>query len=186
MCKNILVKYKKRKGFTLLELLIAFSLMAIISGVIFTFFQINNKKINETEIKSALQFESRMVMDALTDNIMEAKSINQLEFIAPSTEKLISRVKLNLIKGNDKDTNPNPETVEFILKDTELIIKKSGTEKVVSNKVKYIKITNIDITKNVDELNKTTNTLSVEIMLEDKEILYKLQNEITLRNFGIQ
>lgn len=178
---------KRKKGLTLIELLLALSLMIVILGVVFTFFRVNSRSINESQIKSDLQAEGKIVMDILTANIMEAKAIDKLEFISP-TDKTINSLGLKLIKLSDTDV----DRVEFTLDKNEFKINKGNLSKGIASKVKYIKLTNIDASKDLDDINKTTNILKIEIMLEEtkktydvkeKDRQYVLKNEIVLRNF---
>lgn len=181
---DLLNGVKRKKGLTILELIVAVSLTIVILGVTLTFFIVSNKSIKEASIKSDLQREGKVAMELLTANIMEAKAIDKLEFIEKNDHR-IKTLGLKLIKLSDKDV----DRVEFSVNDNELKFKKGTINLALSTKLKGIKLNNIDSTNDyskpsvLENLNKKTNIINLEIIVEDKGVQYKLTNDIVLRNF---
>lgn len=180
---GLLKNVKSKKGLTLIELIVALALSIVILGVILTFFIVGNKSMKEASIKSDLQREGKVAMELLTSNIMEAKAIDKLEFEDDNSS--IKTLGLKLIKLSKEDI----DRVEFNVNKNELKIKKGTLNQKLSSKIKSIKLNNIDSTEDysnksaLENLNKDTNVLKLEIIVEDKGMQYKLSNDIVLRNF---
>ena len=72
-------KLKKKKGLTLLELVIVLGLMGIVTSVVFSFVNITQKKSKELDIRQELQFEGTMITESMMGNVLEMKSISELK-----------------------------------------------------------------------------------------------------------
>lgn len=57
--------HSKKKGFTLVELIISLSLFLVVMGVIFTFFFVGKKITNNTEIKSDMQRDAASAQNSI-------------------------------------------------------------------------------------------------------------------------
>ena len=66
-------KLKKKKGLTLLELVIVLGLMGIVTSVVFSFVNITQKKSKELDIRQELQFEGTMITESMMGNVLEMK-----------------------------------------------------------------------------------------------------------------
>ncbi|MTK13776.1 MAG: prepilin-type N-terminal cleavage/methylation domain-containing protein, partial [Clostridiaceae bacterium] len=96
---------KKKKGFTLVEILITITILFIVIGIVFPLFNANLKTLSETENRSDLQREGQQAMKYFTDKAMEAQkivglkdssnnvkldssstSIGEIEFTAPDSD----------------------------------------------------------------------------------------------------
>lgn len=180
---GLLKKVKTKNGLTLVELIVALALTIVVLGVILTFFIVSNKNMKEASIKSDLQREGKVAMELLTRNIMEAKSIDKLEFV--EHDSTIKTLGLRLIKLSEEDV----DRVEFSVSDNELNFKKGNINQRLSTKIKSIKLNDIDSSEDysnnsaLEKLNNDTNVLNLEIIVEDKGMKYKLSNNIVLRNF---
>ncbi|WP_051993109.1 PilW family protein [Clostridium sartagoforme] len=71
----------KRKGFTLLELIITLSLTVIVLGVIYTFFLSNSKTLSRIEINSDLQLEAEGIQQELLLYGTQAEGISEINNI---------------------------------------------------------------------------------------------------------
>lgn len=78
----------KRKGFTVLELIITISITVIVLGVIYTFFLSNSKTLAKTEINSDLQLEAEGIQQELLLYGTEAKAIGEINGIRLIKEDL--------------------------------------------------------------------------------------------------
>ena len=75
MKKNL----KKKKGLTLLELVIVLGLMGIVTTLIFSFVNITQRKSKELDIRQELQFEGTMITESMMGNVLEMKSISAVD-----------------------------------------------------------------------------------------------------------
>lgn len=69
---------KKKKAFTLLELIITLSITVVVLGTIYTFFLTNSKTIISTEISSDLQIESQNIQNEILKYGTESNKITSL------------------------------------------------------------------------------------------------------------
>lgn len=65
----------KRKGFTLVELIIVMVLTIVILGMVFQMFNTNNRIMSDIDIKSTLQSEGQSIQEKLSKIGMQAISI---------------------------------------------------------------------------------------------------------------
>ncbi len=63
---------RKKKGVTLIELVIALGLLAIVTSFIFSFFFSNERKLEEINTRSDLQYEAKVILDSISKHAMAA------------------------------------------------------------------------------------------------------------------
>ena len=68
-------KFNKKRGLTLIEIIIAMAIMAIIGGVVTTMTISNNKILSKVDMKSELQMEGQIIQTQLTNVALESKGI---------------------------------------------------------------------------------------------------------------
>ena len=73
------INYKKKEGFTLLEVVIVLAIIAIVSVLLYPFFTGNYKSLNSTTNKSELQHEAQMINSLLSQSLMEVKEITSIK-----------------------------------------------------------------------------------------------------------
>ena len=83
---NINNKYKK-KGFTLIEVVVVLAITVMIAGVIYTFYNSNNRTLTAAEAKSILQTEANQIQKELINIGTQATSVN-IEGSADDVEKI--------------------------------------------------------------------------------------------------
>lgn len=162
---------KTKKGFTLLELIIALGIFTIVMAVVFPFFLSNYKTINNTSIKSELQSEAENIMSYISKSFMEGSSIENINCIE---NDYVDYVKIKLDNNN----------YYFFRVDKNKLIygwNEAGTEKerVIGENVSKLQITPFPQEKNN---LASVRGADIEILLENKDISYKLQDHIFLRN----
>lgn len=81
----------RKKGYTLLELLISLGIMTFIVTLIMTFFITNIKNLAKINIDSELQFHSQYILNFVSNKIMESRNV-----------VLIKSDTKNLINGNSE------------------------------------------------------------------------------------
>ncbi|GAB6169136.1 hypothetical protein JCM1393_15960 [Clostridium carnis] len=141
---------KKKKGFTLIELIIALSLTVVIMGVAYTFFFSNNRTLNNTEANSTLQMDGAKIQDELISIGTQTKEIISID------NNDSSKVNYNYdITGNNHNKLDISEIklrfyddtiYTFEYRNNELKLKdKNNNIKILSTNVKEFKIRPLDI-----------------------------------------
>ncbi|MBU3160436.1 type II secretion system GspH family protein [Clostridium frigoris] len=75
-----MVKLKtKKKGFTIIELLLALSLSGIVLTIFFSFFMTHQEALNKTQKKSELQMDTQLLTEYFSKSAMEASKISQID-----------------------------------------------------------------------------------------------------------
>ncbi|MGL4741561.1 MAG: prepilin-type N-terminal cleavage/methylation domain-containing protein [Sarcina sp.] len=69
---------KKKKGLTLLELVIVLGLMGIVTAIIFGFVNTTQRKSKELEIRQELQHDGTMITESMMKNVLQTKNIDSL------------------------------------------------------------------------------------------------------------
>lgn len=200
---------KSKKAITLVELVIALSLMSIVTMLVFNFVSISQRQSKSLEIKQELQHDGNMISESMMKNILHCKSIEKVEGVNPSStnDNSIKSITINLNGEGYFLSQPSitdVEQVEYRLVGNELRLiawqrVNSGdtnlTEReiqtIVEN-VKEIKIVNKDIlsqlvskplnSTEVKEEIKKQKGINLEILLEKEGIVHKHTFELNLRN----
>lgn len=166
---------KKKKAFTLLELIITLSITLIVLGTIYTFFLSNTKTMKTAEINTDLQAESQKIESELLKYGTEAKgivSINGSEIKDNNmiyTDALDENGKIDVtevvfnVEGNKFKYSFNRSTGV-------LIIKKNSEEEVeLSKNIKEMKIRPLDYRMKPDGKFCGTNGVEVSFVLNVKK-----------------
>ena len=161
--KNI--KNKKRDGVTLIELVITLGIMSIVTGLIFLFYFTNQKKINEIEIKSDLQYEAKTVLDNISKVAME------------STGAMWNDSTMELCFNGVDD-----EDIVFKLNKYEhkISFKKGETDILLSNHFKSIEIDGQMDETGYEKIIK--DKVKLKLILENKGITYEVEENYVFRN----
>ncbi|WP_312833148.1 PilW family protein [Sedimentibacter saalensis] len=67
---------KNKNGFTLIEMLVALGLSALVTSLVITFFVTNIKTYKELNDEAELQFQVQYILNFMSDKIMESDSIS--------------------------------------------------------------------------------------------------------------
>ncbi|WP_297438243.1 type II secretion system protein [uncultured Clostridium sp.] len=121
---------KKKKGLTLLELVIVLGLMGIVTSLIFSFVNTTQKKSKELEIRQELQHDGTMITESMMKNVLAAKNIEEVDIkTEPPTitgEVIKNSAKSISFKLNGKGklgSNPSItdiDTIKYQIDDKEL------------------------------------------------------------------
>lgn len=112
---------KKRRGFTLLELIITLSLMVVILGVIYTFFLASNKTLISTELGVDIQVEAQNIQDEILKYGTESKGIIRINNTTLSESNKYKYTEV--IDGEDLSTSNgklNMKEIVFNIDDKEI------------------------------------------------------------------
>lgn len=163
---------KKKKGVTLIELVIALGLLSIISTLIFSFFFINKKKLDEVSIKADLQYEAKVAMDTISKYAMDATSVKVDNETSPGkiTFSLIDESGAKIEDGAVFNINKPEITLEVKAKGGSVIL-----SKIICSNLNTIKVS----------VNESKN-IYVNLMLEKKDISYSVEESFLLRNIHLK
>ncbi|MBU3127721.1 MULTISPECIES: type II secretion system protein [Clostridium] len=156
--------YNKKKGITLIELVISIAILSIALTVIYSFFSTDYKAINKAQVELELQSEAEKAIEKISDiaiqsSKMEKNKTNNIKFIKENIE------------------------YEFIL---------SGENNAKKNKKLYLQVDNtdkIEIAKYIEDIiyNKTEQRdkiigVEIEIKLEKNDIKKNIKTKVYFRN----
>ena len=187
----------KRRGLSLIELVVALSLIAIILMIVSPFFISNYVTLDKTSNQIDFQREAKAIMNYFTDSAMEASNIESLTNVKNevlSKNNYTESLQKNSLKSEDgylkltfnNSENKNEHTT-FILKDRFLYMKKKNSEEFkIGDLVSSIELTSL--TEGVSQgevINnfKNANASKIEIVFDNKNNTpYKVSNILTFRN----
>ncbi|OPJ61513.1 PilW family protein [Clostridium oryzae] len=178
------MKYNKTlKGITLIELVIALALSAIISAIMFSFYMPHQKALAETEKRSQLQMDAQNLMQYFSKSALEASKITTLNGISGEAE-------LNSYTGNHTVSNiifsvndingTSQYTYKYVLDGRSLKYTDSKvTDKVIANDINSIDIKPL----NGQTVGKCSGiSIIVELISDDNRITYKVMDNLYFRN----
>ncbi|EGT0696387.1 PilW family protein [Clostridium perfringens] len=187
----------KRRGLSLIELVVALSLIAIILMIVGPFFISNYVTLDKTSNQIDFQREAKAIMNYFTDSAMEASNIESLTNVRNevlSNNNYTESLKKNSLKSNEgylkltfnNSENKNEHTT-FILKDRSLYMKNDSEEFKIGDLVSSIELTSLteESTQDKEEINnfKNANAIKIEITFDTKKNTpYKVSNILTFRN----
>ncbi|MGU8476818.1 PilW family protein [Clostridium perfringens] len=186
----------KRRGLSLIELVVALSLIAIILMIVAPFFISNYVTLDKTSNQIDFQREAKAIMNYFTDSAMEASNIESLTNVKNevlSNNNYTESLKKNSLKSKDgylkltfnNSENKNEHTT-FILKDKSLYMKRDSEEFKIGDLVSSIELTSL--TEGVSQREvinnfKNASAIKIEITFDTrKNTPYKVSNILTFRN----
>lgn len=183
---NINNKYKK-KGFTLIEVVVVLAITVMIAGVIYTFYNSNNRTLTAAEAKSILQTEANQIQKELINIGTQATSVN-IEGSADDVEK----IKFTAHNYTDESkietyvfdsSNANSELSKSgQLHDMYIYKDGSSTGQAKSKHVKSVKIEALDSSANINDSSNVQITVNLYIKKGLNEYEYPITTIVKLRN----
>ncbi|MDK0774097.1 prepilin-type N-terminal cleavage/methylation domain-containing protein [Clostridium perfringens] len=188
----------KRRGLSLIELVVALSLIAIILMIVGPFFISNYVTLDKTSNQIDFQREAKAIMNYFTDSAMEASNIESLTNVknevlsnnnyTESLKKDSLKSKEGYLKLTFNNSKNKNEHTTFILKDKSLYMKKNDSEEFkIGDLVSSIELTSLteESTQDKEEINnfKNANAIKIEITFDTKKNTpYKVSNILSFRN----
>lgn len=170
-----MMKLTKKRGLTLIEVIIAMAIMAIIGGVVTTMTVSNNKILSQVDMKSELQMEGQLIQTQLMKVALQSKGVIDVEFKGVSDE-------IESITIQD-----DQYIYKFILTDSTLTYQKLSGEEVKEDRVLSDKISSIQVIPSTKEELKSSEYMEFNINLSMKRgaqtVDYQVDNYIVFRNF---
>lgn len=186
----------KRRGLSLIELVVALSLISIILMIVGPFFISNYVTLDKTSNQIDFQREAKAIMNYFTDSAMEASNIESLTNVKNevlSNNNYTESLKKNSLKSNEgylkltfnNSENKNEHTT-FILKDRSLYMKRDSEEFKIGDLVSSIELTSLTEEGSQGKVInnfKNANAIKIEITFDTKNNApYKVSNILTFRN----
>ena len=189
---------RKKQGMTLVEVVITLAVASIAFYVMYLFFSSSNRSINETDLKSKIQYETQVIQEKIATIGVESAGITELVEISPGaatkeinkiTFKSASKENSGVVEYKENSFSLNPDGV---LKITERDVKIAsgvttyGTEKIkeLSKDVEYVRVKLINAT----DFTKA-KSIQLEIKVKGKKGLSEKKlvtsTIITFRNYGL-
>lgn len=172
---------KKKKGFTLLELIITLSITVVVLGTIFTFFLNTNKTIITSEVNSDLQIEIENIQKELSKYGSEASAIDSFvsengTTLNPSdTRQQYSSYGLDSVgKINTKEIafDVDGDIYKFMYNSSTKVlelVKNFEPATQLSNKVTEFKVRPLDYRSNPTGNFNNVNGLEISFVLNSKK-----------------
>ena len=171
-------KFNKKRGLTLIEIIIAMAIMAIIGGVVTTMTVSNNKILSKVDMKSELQMEGQIIQTQLMNVALESSGVEHVEFINNS-DKIRS-----IIIGD------NQYLYKFTVSDNNLIYQKLQDDQSLQERVLSSNISNIQVIPSTIEELQNSDHMEFNINLSTKRgaeiVNYRVDNYIVFRNFKMK
>ncbi len=171
-------KLKKKKGLTLLELVIVLGLMGIITYLVFSFVNLTQRKSLELDIRQKLQHQGTMITESMMDNLLQAKSIFKVE--KDATTNNLKEITFNLVGPSElKGKTAFTDIVKIKYKvdgnKLELLAIKKDEDVADSSKWKKVQT----ISENIQKVELTNKNLLTEYSYDED----KLKDE---KNVGLK
>lgn len=96
-------KVKRKKGLTLLELVIVLGLMGIVTSLVFSFVNMTQKKSKEIQIRQELQHDGTIITESMMKNVLEAESLYAVEISNNANKNSITKLIFKIPQKDDND-----------------------------------------------------------------------------------
>lgn len=169
-------KYGCKKGISLIELVIALGLTAMVISLVFFFYFSNRRHLNTVEVKSDLQYEAKVFLDSVSKTAMESTGA-AYERMNESEETLT----FNLVDFDETGTRVDSNVIFTFNSEegTVTIDSGKGTSTICSD----FKVLNLNTSQpEVTGIKKIDNKVNIVMTLEKKGVEYKVNESYTFRN----
>lgn len=186
-----MISHSKKKGFTVMELVIVMTLAVVVLGIIWTMFTISNKIISDVIIKSDLQREGQAIQEKLSNSGMQAIGIQPANEDSTSVSGDSTTKEINDIVIDLKDNNGSPYYLKIEKKylgktyiDTIKIYELYIDDKLISSNLKSMKVNSEIITNdpNKNAYIQFTIILSKKKTYNNEIINYPIKIMTVFRN----
>lgn len=174
---------KKRRGLSLIELVVALSLVSIILMIVGPFFISNYKTLNKTSNQIDFQREAKSIMNYFTKSAMESSNILNVSNVRKKDSNNLEDNKVNSKDGYLKVTfnnEDNSRETEFRFEDGSLYMKTNDQKETKIGD--FVKEINLTALPNGNSF-KNAKSIKIEILLDNKNNKsYKVSDILTFRN----
>lgn len=156
---------RKKKGVTLIELVIALGLLAIVTSFIFSFFFSNERKLEEINTRSDLQYEAKVILDSISKHAMAATKCKV-------DKELDGTVKTITFSKVEDEGTVTDEGAEFIIEENNVYLStKEDGKRLIGSHLHHIE-TSDDVLKSIE----------IRLSLKEEDIDYSVKESFLFRN----
>ncbi|MDO4926683.1 MAG: type II secretion system protein [Turicibacter sp.] len=166
---------KKKRGITLIELIMTMAVLGIIMATVTVMFISNSNFLSNVDKKSELQMEGQIIQTQLNKVALESKGISAVEFIDNN--------------GHIKSISIEDEEYiyHFSVDNHQVIYQKLSGDEVLQEKVLASYVSSIQVIPSIKDELLNSNYMEFNINLSMKRgaqiIDYRVDNYIVFRNF---
>ena len=166
---------RKKKAFTLLELILTLGITLVVIATIYTFFLSNTKTMKSTEINTDLQAEAQKIQSEFLKYGTEANGVYSINGIEVKDDNMIYT---GVLDGNGKldveeitfNVEENKYIYTFNSSTGELKVQKNTGEIIgLSNNIQEIKVRPLDFRSNPGGRFYKTNGIEISLVLNIKK-----------------
>lgn len=180
---------KSKKGFTIIELLLALAIAASILAIAFSFFLPQQKALNDTAKKSQLQMDTQLIMESMTKSAMEASKISLIttrdgadhvsDLDSLHDTKDLEKIVFSVYNTDNSGTRSLAYEYTYKVAGGKIFFTdNSGIEKNLAENVKAIKVTPLD-----EKSFGQCAGIKIEVQLASAGISdYNTQSSVYFRN----
>lgn len=167
----------KKKGMTLVEVIIALAIFAIVVPVIFFFYMSHYRALDKTTVMSDLQLQGQLSREKITEVLMESNSIKAIIDKEGNEISLIDApVEVSRIIFTDNENRRH----DIYIEDNEIkYLKEKKYERKIAEKVNSMKVKNAGA---ADENVKDVDIVNFYIRFKEKNAEYEVDFNVSLRN----
>jgi prepilin-type N-terminal cleavage/methylation domain-containing protein len=184
---------KDNKGFTLIELIIAMAVAAILIAAVGYFLLVGSKAYESAKYEVDLQAEAQILMNQIKDCVLECNALDNYDSIQNGFTLYYITENPSAATESEKKMITRKETFWLDISEKKLYYKKetrdSVTEPVLTGTADYSGFAGTDkqqyfMGQYVAALNVTMadNVANVSLRLEDGDRSYELKDSIKIRN----
>ncbi len=173
---------KQNKGFTLVELVVALSLMGMVMSSIFTFFMVNYKTFFRANNQTDAQYNAQIAMDEMVDYIVRAEKIESINpIISTNIETDINDIIFKLNDNEYFEVQYNDSTKK-LFRGIDTNITTITTNEYANNITKFeVKLLG-DSTFSSDYRECKGIRIMIESIVDGQTV--KIENEVYFRNWN--
>ncbi|WP_291572436.1 PilW family protein [Clostridium sp. UBA4548] len=168
---------KKKKALTLIEVLIALSIFAIVMGIIFPFFTSSLKGFNTTTIRSELQNDGENVIKNISKTAMEAKKVNLIDNIDVESSSATYKIDGTNVKSIEFLSGSDCKNVFELDKGAFYKVLSPGNRVSLGKNVEYIDISPLD-----GLTFEKSQGIKVKLVMVKNSVNYEISNTLYFRN----
>lgn len=159
---------RKKKGVTLIELVIALGLLSIVTLFIFSFFFSNERKLEAINTRSDLQYEAKVILDTISKYAMAATKC-EVDKELDGTVKAVKAITFSRVEDDGTVTN---EGVKFIIEESNIYLStKEDGKRLIGSHLQHIEAS-----------DDTSKSIEIKLSLKEEDIDYSVKESFLFRN----
>ncbi|GAA0777207.1 hypothetical protein GCM10008908_31960 [Clostridium subterminale] len=164
----MMILNRKKKGVTLIELVIALGLLSIVTLFIFSFFFSNERKLEAINTRSDLQYEAKVILDTISKYAMAATKC-EVDKELDGTVKAVKAITFSRVEDDGTVTN---EGVKFIIEESNIYLStKEDGKRLIGSHLQHIKAS-----------DDTSKSIEIKLSLKEEDIDYSVKESFLFRN----